>query len=343
MKKYNVLITGCGRYFMKNFVLDASDGSDYDVDVFGADMSPDWQMSKYLKMYFKTYSAEDERYFPQLLEICKENRIDVLIPTLDAELLAISQNKHIFDTIGCKIAICSPKTLKIVADKVELSRFLATTTILAPHTEVISDADDFKRVNGLFGDRFVIKIAGKAGSRGVRVVDRNLDDYDDFANNKMTFRPISFAQAVRIVRGKPDGVEMIVQEYLEGNEYSVNLVADNGNVVAISGKENIDVVNSTPIRSVSKIDEVAFAESKMLSKMLHFNGNVGIDFIYHNGAPYLTEINPRTTATMGLDAVAGINTVRIGIDVALGMKKDYSSLEFVPGKVMEAITFEQYR
>ena len=57
---------------------------------------------------------------PALLRLCKAHRIDLLIPTVDSELLDVSRAASEFEAAGTKVLVASPETLELCLDKVRL-------------------------------------------------------------------------------------------------------------------------------------------------------------------------------------------------------------------------------
>jgi carbamoyl-phosphate synthase large subunit len=63
-------------------------------------------------------------YLKQLLTFVRNNRINLLIPTIDTNLLLFAKNKAKFARLGCQILISSPDVIDICRDKRETCRFL---------------------------------------------------------------------------------------------------------------------------------------------------------------------------------------------------------------------------
>ena len=64
---------------------------------------------------------KDKNYIPELLKICKEDKIDLLIPTIDTDLLVLSENSSLFK--NTKIMISDPDMIRICRDKNKTSQF----------------------------------------------------------------------------------------------------------------------------------------------------------------------------------------------------------------------------
>ena len=108
-------------------------------------------------------------------------------------------------------------------------------------------------------------------------------------------------------------------EYMPGNEYTVDLLADHGKVLYMAGRENVVSLMSIAQESiVAKIDS-AYETSKAIVEALGLDGNIGFDFMKDaNGTPVLMDINPRITATVSVIAAAGLNLPYLRVKQLLG-------------------------
>ena len=63
---------------------------------------------------------------------------------------------------------------------------------------------------------------------------------------------IDLAAFVSILSGKKDNAPILMQEFLPGDEYSVDLLADHGKVICATGRRNVVIDNSIPMESILK-------------------------------------------------------------------------------------------
>lgn len=73
-----------------------------------------------------------ECYVDELLQICKDKNIGVIIPTIDTELLILSQNKQRFDENGIGLAVSDNEFIKVCRDKRNTEDYLAKLGIAVP-------------------------------------------------------------------------------------------------------------------------------------------------------------------------------------------------------------------
>lgn len=72
----------------------------------------------------KVCSMKDENYILELLKICEKEQIDMLIPTIDADLLVLSQNVEKFERIGTKVLVSKTDKIAVCRNKNLTADFL---------------------------------------------------------------------------------------------------------------------------------------------------------------------------------------------------------------------------
>ena len=113
--------------------------------------------------------------------------------------------------------------------------------------------------------------------------------------------------------------EMMLVEFMPGNEYTVDLLADHGKVLYMVGRENVVSLMSIAQESILKYDELAYNISKQVISALHMEGNVGFDFMRNDkGEAVLMDINPRLTATVSIIGAGGVNLPYLRVKQLLG-------------------------
>lgn len=323
--RINVLVTGCGGYYMENFLRCLMVDKKIKLSVIGCASEKDPFLEPLLRNYYEVPKSEDKEYISIIYDICKKEAIDIIIPTIDAELCEFARNKKKFEEIGISINLSSIEGIRTAGNKILLKSFLEEKDIPHPETYVVKTIKDFfdkYRVLSQKNKKVVMKLADKAGSRGVRIIDGELDEFAVYANEKPGSKMISEDYALHLIKIKPEDTEIILQEFMNGEEYSVDLLADHGKILAITGRDNIVVDNSIPQISETRMDTEAFSIAEKIVKELKLNGNIGIDYMYHNSEIKVLEINPRVTATMTLSTMAGINLPYLGLRLACGKKID---------------------
>ena len=122
MKK--ILFTGVGRRIeLLQAFRNAALVLNKDLKIYGADMTGTAPALAYCDYTRKVTAMTEPGYIDNLLRICKEDRIALLIPTIDTDLLILSENKDLFEEAGTQVMISSADKIRICRDKTQTSQF----------------------------------------------------------------------------------------------------------------------------------------------------------------------------------------------------------------------------
>lgn len=104
-----------------------------EAKVFTTDMNPRLAPAAYVSDgCFEVLRVTDPEYIPQLLELCKDNGIGMIIPTIDTELLVLAKNKSLFEENGIVVSVSSLDFISICRDKRNTGEFFEKHGIRVP-------------------------------------------------------------------------------------------------------------------------------------------------------------------------------------------------------------------
>lgn len=89
-----------------------------EAKVFTADVNPEWSSAcRVSDGYFRVPAIESGNYVSYLLDVCLNNNIKILIPTLDTELLILSKAKQLFLSNNIHIVVSDFDLISKCRDK----------------------------------------------------------------------------------------------------------------------------------------------------------------------------------------------------------------------------------
>ncbi len=141
MKTIKILLTSAGRrgQLVKCFRRSAKT-LESNLVVFAADLSPELSAACHLAdQAFRVPRCTTGEYIPALLKLCRENEVDILVPTIDTELLVLSQNSGLFAAQGTRVVVSGPHVVAIARDKMETSKRLSAAGIHVPQTLMLAE------------------------------------------------------------------------------------------------------------------------------------------------------------------------------------------------------------
>ncbi|MEO0814002.1 MAG: ATP-grasp domain-containing protein, partial [Myxococcota bacterium] len=227
-----------------------------------------------------------------LLQECKDREIDLLIPTVDCELIPVATHEAEFREVGTRV-LSSPKlALERVLDKWKLYEH-CLDVIPLPRTEPLIDLRGFES----WEYPVIVKPREGSGSRGIRLVE----SYEDLV----------------ALGSNP---ELIVQDFLPGEEYSVDVLLDSGGrAMAAVPRVRMATDSGVSVASRTVHDEELIGYACTVSEHLGVRHVVNVQFRRdRDGKPRLLEINPRCPGTLPLTVQAGINMPLLAINEQFG-------------------------
>lgn len=89
-----------------------------DAKVFTTDLMPEWSSAcRVSDGFFALPRVTDAHYTSRLLDLCVENRVSLVIPTIDTELLVLASNKQLFIDAGIVLAVSDVELVSRCRDK----------------------------------------------------------------------------------------------------------------------------------------------------------------------------------------------------------------------------------
>ncbi len=312
MKK-SVLIAGVGGASLGTEIFKSLRHSG-NYNVFGADISP-YAYGLYQEDFVKTYIVDRKKYIGNILNICKKEKMDGIIPGGEEPLQLLCNHKDLFAKEGVLLAINSKKVVELCTDKIETFDYLSNQGIPVPITKLIDNVNDMK---GLNYPCIIKPSTGSGGSVFVYLAE----DVEE------ALLYISYL--------KKRGVKTVAQEYISDyeGEYSTSVLSlPNGKIVGsialkrfFSSKLSYiikynDRIISSPY-SQGLIDDFKDIRKQVEDIALKINsrGPLNIQGRLKNGVFYPFELNARFSGGTYLRAMAGFNDVDIFLQFLLEHK-----------------------
>ena len=223
-------------------------------------------------------------YIRQLLSIVKDNRVKLLVPTVDLDLRLLAQNKAKFVAAGCQVLVSAPEVIEICQDKRKTYRFLVKNGFDTPVTMSVRSALSKDKLNW---PCFLKPWDGYAG-RGNAIV-----------NNR---RELSFF-AKRIPNA-------ICQEFIKGTEYTCDVYIDfDLKVRCVVPRKRIEVRTGEVSKAqIIKNTEIMEQAASLSEKLGAGPGVITLQlFLTSRGDIKFVEINPRFGGGAPLSIKAGAN------------------------------------
>lgn len=322
MKSIKVLMTGAGAPGAPGIISSLRNNNERDITIIGVDMN---SRASGFSMVDKGYivpKASDKNFIDEIMRICKSENVDVVLPLVTKELFKFAESKQCFENEGVKVSISDNESLQIANDKGKLIDFMAEKGLSIPLYRVVKSVKEFKQATKDLGypQRPVcFKPTVSNGSRGFRVIDPKIDKSYLLFNTKPNSTYITYDEIIDILDAMEEMPELIVMEYLPGEEYSIDILAKKGESIYVIPRRRDRMVGGISVAGTVVNDEEIIQYCKDIIKILNSSGNIGIQVKRNiEGKPMILEINPRVQGTIVLCTGAGVNMPYYGIKLALG-------------------------
>ena len=279
--------------------------------------------------------ADDVNFISEVLNICKNRGIQIVLPLVTKELFPFSLNKNLFENAGVRLLVSPETAIGIANNKSACHHFLKSKGITVPLFHIVHTAEEFIHAAYELGHpqkSFCFKPSISNGSRGFRIVSDSINETEMLFQYKPYNTYITYAHALKILSSQAFP-ELLVTEYLPGTEYSVDCLANHGKAVAVVPRLRKKMVNGISVQGEFIKDEPIINYCSRIIEAIGLHGNIGIQVKQsENGEPLLLEINPRVQGTIVAGLGAGINLPLLAVKQELGLAINPSELNIQWGR-----------
>ena len=322
MKDLTVLVSACGAQFMPGLAYCLKNNGERNIRIVGVDMGIDKTILQMVDVLYQVPKATDSTYIDRLLEICKAENVDVVLPFMSDELIQLIDRKKEFEAIGTMVSVSDRHSVEITTNKYKFYQFLKNNGLSVPRFALIQKADKLIsacEACGYPNNAVCVKATELSGSRGIRIIKPDVSRYDLLFCEKPNSFFTTMEDLLVTLKEKDSIPEMMAMEYLPGMEGSVDLIAENGEILYMAYRESTVNLHSIPQSGELKYNPKAYAIAEKVTSVLKLTGSADMDFKNDaNGVPVLMEINPRIAATMRIFMEGGLNLPYLRIKHLLG-------------------------
>lgn len=294
---FTILISSVGR---RSQLVECFREAFHDLDVqariLGIDSAPERAPAAHLVDHcFRVPRCTEPEFIPNVLDLCDEYRVKLLIPTIDTELPTYAQHRAYLQAAGTNVVVSDPETVDIALDKVETYRWLVQhhlPTVRQDSPEgVLSDTANWELP-------LIAKPRNGSASIGVTKVE-------------------SFEMLRALAETEPD---LVVQEYARGVEHTINILVQDSKCVCAVPHCRLETRGGEVSKASTRKNESAMSLAREIAEKLPgAYGPINIQcFIAGDNTLRVTEINARFGGGFPLANRAGAKFPRWLIEPMVG-------------------------
>lgn len=300
MTEYNILILSAGRRVeLVQCYQNAARKLKIKSNIVAGDCSDTAPALYFADRKFKLPRINEPNYISSIIGACNSENISLVVPTIDTDLLLLSENKKkIEEKTKAKVLISDQRVIEICRDKVKTQKFLRENDFNIPkmYTDAELDNDEVK---------YPLFIKPKSGSSSVntfKVNNKNeLNIYKNIINDP------------------------IVQDFIEGEEYTVDVFLDfNSNIITIVPRLRITIRSGEIAKGKIIKDREIIEDVTRLMDILKPIGHITVQLKKTiKGIEYI-EINPRFGGGAPMSIQSGADSCENLYRLLIGEKLEYN-------------------
>lgn len=308
----NILILSCGtrnkvvQYFKQTLGLTgkviAADCSRYAPALYDADA------------YRIVPRITQSGYIDVILQICKDEHIDGVLSLIDPELSLLAKHCDAFKAVGTTVIGSSFELCEMALDKWAMYNWMVAHGYRCAKTYIRFAAFEQALASG--DVTFPVFVKPRFGSASLHI-----SRADDLEPAKFLFEH------------QPD---MIIQEFLNGQEIGVDIYADmlSGKVVSIFTKEKLVMRAGETDKARSFQDENLFRLISDFVETSGYRAQIDMDVFKIGDVYYLSEVNPRFGGGYPHAYACGVKTPQMIINNLNGIENKVSIGDYLSDVVM---------
>lgn len=265
--------------------------------------------------------AEGDAFVDAALEICRRAAVDVFVP--GREMLAVARREPAFREAGVAVQVSPADAIETLAGKTTTYAAAAELGVDVPLTRTVVDLDGFRsavaELNELSGGaRICFKPDRDFGGHGFRVLDDRADTFEEITEPPSV--RISYATAERLLGSVETFPPLVVSEFLEGDEISVDcLSSPSGGFLAALPRRKSWLPWTREL--VDDAGSIGIARRMVEGFGLRYLSNVQVRYRERGGRrePVLLEVNTRAASGLYQACLAGeVNLPDAALRMVLG-------------------------
>ncbi|MCR5507510.1 MAG: ATP-grasp domain-containing protein [Lachnospiraceae bacterium] len=223
------------------------------------------------------------RYVEAVTDVCNEEDISLIVPTIDTELILLAENKALIeDRTRAKLLVSDISVINVCRNKINTQRYMEEHGFLVPH---LYTEEELK--NGEL--KFPLFVKPFDGSSSI-------DTYKAGSKEEL--------DAILKLVGNP-----MVQDYMEGEEYTIDVFLDFGsNIITMVPRLRIATRSGEIAKGRIVKDTEIMKDVTRLMNELKPVGHITVQCRKtHRGIEYI-EINPRFGGGAPMSIMAGADS-----------------------------------
>lgn len=256
----------------------------------------------------------NDQYLDYIIAFCEKQKINYIFPIIDEEVELLSQNKEMLKAKGIIACVSDTSSVTLCRDKLQtfecikekVPNVYVKTFLLSEYTNQIA---------------FPVFVKPRKGRASIGC------------------QRIDTLEQLNALKKEVESQDYIVQEYCEGNIFSIDIVRDTNNqCVGVIRNELLKNKNGAATTVKITDDKQLIAIGKRIAEAINILGVCNIEVFEKEGVVRLIEVNPRFPAGTEFSCMAGVDLVNQHFRVINGgsVVEENSQIDMIISRRYEA-------
>ena len=205
-----------------------------EISIHGVDMRPD-AIGRFLCDGFDLVPAgAAPGYVPALATVVEKVRPDLLFVQSSHEIETVARHRGVFEALGARVLADGVDGIETAGDKALMHAACSQIPVPQPKLLLPRSLDEFvagARELGYPAVPVCFKPPVAKGSRGFRILSAEVDRVHELLHERPINRYMTLPELEGLFRGVEPFPELMLMEYVDAPEITVDLFADKGEVV----------------------------------------------------------------------------------------------------------------
>lgn len=312
MKALTILVSACGAPGTAALLRNLRENDERPVRLIGTDMS-DRAIGRHLcDEFVRVPAGSDPAFADTLLDICKREYVDAVLPQSSFDLEGLAGAKDRFE--GIAVLVASPDAIARCNDKAESYAMLDRIGVRGPvwHRVIGRDAVEAAARELGYPDADVcMKPVFSSGSRGFRVLSASADRESELLGNRPGVAGAMQLGELLEILPRTGGPELLVMELATGKEHTIDGIAVEGRI-ALGHPKTREAMRAGLAMYFETVESEALMDvARKIVAELRLDHFFNIQLV----GDHVIEINPRISTIVYQE---DLNLPYLGVKRALG-------------------------
>lgn len=294
LAKLRVLLTAVGCPGGVSMIRALKNNGERELEIVGTDMQVNAAGRFFADHFYTVPAGSSPDFIPRLLDIVQERRPDVLLPQSSYEILALARHRGEFERLGVPVVVGRADSVERGSDKWLTYLALENSNVPRPRSIRCTNAEAFIRAVRELGypqRRVCFKPSWSKGTRGFRILTDQANRLHLLLYERPDAMLMTLPEAMDILADADPFPELLVMDYAEGMEHTVDIFCRRGEVLMgfVKTREAVKAGLAMYFEVVHRPDLMRYGQ--VIAERLGLDYFANIQF----KGDLLLEVNPRVS------------------------------------------------